>query len=160
MGAAFSSVNNMSSIGRAISSSSLLPANMTRAWLKSVSQTLSLVGAVGRLWGVFRATLGLAGNNRVVDLQTKGEPLAGTVQILCWYWIMMLDSVVIKAGRSGGIPFQLSGLIVEELLPALEEASCVEADAAFTRICAPANGLDSMLTLSILSGAPDLTVGT
>jgi hypothetical protein len=73
---------------------------------------------------------------------------------------MMLDSVVIKAGRSGGIPFQLSGLIVEELLPALEEASCVEADAAFTRICAPANGLDSMLTLSILSGAPDLTVGT
>ncbi|KAH7130307.1 beta-lactamase/transpeptidase-like protein, partial [Dendryphion nanum] len=71
MGSAFSSTSDLSAIGRSILSSSLLHPNTTRAWLKPTSFTSSLIGAVGRPWEIFRASLDPE-NNRVVDLYTKG----------------------------------------------------------------------------------------
>jgi hypothetical protein len=77
MGALFSTPEDMSIVGRAILSSSLLSPNTIRAWMKHTSQKSSLFGAVGRPWGIYRATLCPAENNRVVDLYTESGKLCG-----------------------------------------------------------------------------------
>jgi CubicO group peptidase (beta-lactamase class C family) len=157
-GALFSSANDMSSIGRAILSSSLLPANTTRAWLKPTSHTSSLIGAVGQPWEIYRATLGPPQNNRVVDLYTKAGNVAGYGA----NWVLIPDYdvgfVVLVAGRRGRVPFELSGLIVDHLLPALDEVARLEADAAFAGTYSAADGMNSSIVLSTTTGVPGLTI--
>jgi hypothetical protein len=158
MGALFSSVNDMAKIGRAILSSSLLPTNTTRAWLKPTSHTSSLIGAVGRPWEIFRAMLGPAEYNRVVDLYTKGGNFGGYGANLVLIPDYDVGFVVLMAGRKGRVPLEISGLIVDQLLPAIEEAARVEADAAFAGTYSAANGLNSSLTLTTTSGFPGLSI--
>jgi CubicO group peptidase (beta-lactamase class C family) len=158
MGAIFSSANDMSAIGRAILSSSLLSSNTTRAWLKPTSHTSSLIGAVGRPWEIFRATLGPAQNNRVVDLYTKSGNVAGYGANLVLIPDYDIGFVVMMAGRRGRVPFEISGVIVDEMLPALEEAARVEADTKFAGTYSSGNRLNSSLKLTTTSGVPGLEI--
>lgn len=158
MGAAFSSVNDLSAIGRAILSSSLLNANTTRAWLKPTSHTSSLIGAVGRPWEIFRAILGPADNNRVVDLYTKGGNFLGHGVNFVLIPDFEVGFVVAMAGRRGRVPFEISGIIVDHLLPALEEAARVESDGTYAGMYRATNGVNSSLSLSTARGVPGLTI--
>jgi CubicO group peptidase (beta-lactamase class C family) len=158
MGALFSSANDMSSIGRAILSSSLLPANTTRAWLKPTSHTSSLIGAVGQAWEIFRATLGPPQNNRVVDLYTKSGNFGGYGANLVLIPDYDVGFVVLTASRRGRVPFELSGLIVDELVPALDEVARLEADAAFAGTYSAADGVNSSVTISTTTGVPGMTI--
>lgn len=158
MGAAFSTANDMKNIGRAILSSSLLDANTTRAWLHPTSHTSSLIGAVGRPWEIFRATLGPAENNRVVDLYTKGGNFGGYGANFVLMPDFDVGFVVLTAGRRGRVPYEISGVIVDHLLPALEEAARVEADDAYTGTYTATNGLNSSVTLTTTPGVPGLSI--
>ncbi|KAH7348219.1 beta-lactamase/transpeptidase-like protein [Pyrenochaeta sp. MPI-SDFR-AT-0127] len=158
MGALFSTPNDLSAIGRAMLSSSLLPSNTTRAWLQPTAFTSSLIGAVGRPWEIFRAVIGPAENNRVVDLYTKAGNFGGFGSIFVLVPDYDIGFVVLHAGRRGRVPFEVSGLIVDELLPALEETARVEADAAFAGTYTAPNGLNSTFVLSSTAGIPGLTV--
>jgi CubicO group peptidase (beta-lactamase class C family) len=158
MGAMFSSVNDLASISRAMLSSSLLPTNTTRAWMKPTSHTSSLTGAVGRPWEIFRATLGPAENNRVVDLYTKGGNGFGYGSNLVLIPDFDVGFSVLLSGELGGVPVTISAIIVDQLLPALEEAARMEADAAFAGTYSAPDGLNSSLKLSTATGVPGLTI--
>lgn len=158
MGAVFSTPNDVSAVGRAILSSSLLPRNTTRAWLQPTAFTSSLIGAVGRPWEIFRAALGPADNNRVVDLYTKSGNVGGYGSILVLVPDYEVGFVVLHAGRRGRVPFELSGLIVDALLPALEEAARIEADEGFAGTYIGPNGLNSTVVLSSTAGVPGLSI--
>ncbi|KAG6356379.1 hypothetical protein INS49_015767 [Diaporthe citri] len=131
-GGLFSSPNDMSAIGRAILSSSLLPGSTTRAWLKPTSFTSSLIGAVGRPWEIFRA---------VIDARDFDVGI-----------------VVMMAGQRGIIATAIAGVIIDELLPALDEAARVQADAAFAGTYTATNGLNSTITLATAPGIPGLSI--
>jgi hypothetical protein len=157
-GALFSTPNDMSVIGRAILSSSLLSPNTTRAWMKPTSHTSSLFGAVGRPWEIHRAVLGPAENNRVVDLYTKTGNLGGYGCKFVLVPDYNVGFVVMMAGQSSKTSNELSGIIVDQLLPALDEAARVEADSAFAGNYRAANGLNTTLRLSSIPGNPGLRI--
>jgi hypothetical protein len=157
-GALFSTPNDMSIVGRAILSSSLLSSNTTRAWMKPTSHTSSLFGAVGRPWEIYRVVLGLAENNRVVDLYTKAGNLGGYGCKLVLAPDYDVGFVVMMAGQRTKTSNELSGIIVDQLLPALEEAARVEADIAFAGNYRAADGLNTTLRLSSIPGTPGLRI--
>lgn len=156
-GGLFSSPNDMSAIGRAILSSSLLPGSTTRAWLKPTSFTSSLTGAVGRPWEIFRAVID-AQHNRVIDLYTKPGNYPGYGANLILIPDFDVGIVVMMAGQRGTIGTTIAGVIIDELLPALDEAARAQADAAFAGTYTAANGLNSTLTLATAPGIPGLGI--
>ncbi|KAH3951377.1 hypothetical protein HBH98_097380 [Parastagonospora nodorum] len=158
MGAAFSSANDLSTLGRAILSSSLLPPNTTRAWLKPTSHTSSLIGAVGQPWEIFRASMG---ENRVVDLYTKGGNFGAYGANFVLVPDFEVGFVVLKAGARGQVPVEMSGLIIDELIPACEEAARIEAEERFAGTYSASHSKsNSTSTIKITStpGTPGLTV--
>ena len=158
MGAMFSTANDLTSIGRAILNSTLLDSNTTRAWLKPSSHTSSLIGAVGRPWEIFRATIGPLENNRVVDLYTKSGNFGGYGANLVLIPDYDVGFVALMASRRGRVPFEISGVIVDHLLPALEEAARMEADTAFAGTYQAPGGLNYSLVLFSTPGEPGLSI--
>lgn len=158
MGALYSSPNDMSAIGRAMLSSSLLPQNTTRAWMKPTSHTSSLIGAVGRSWEIFRSTQGPSENNRVVDLYTKGGNYGGYGTNFVLLPDFNVGFVAMMAGKRGQVPYELSGLIVDQLIPALDEAARLDADKAFAGTYKAKDGTNSTLRLSTAAGIPGMII--
>lgn len=158
MGAIFSSPNEMSAIGRAILASSLLPPNTTRAWLKPTSHTSSLIGAVGRAWEIYRTIIGAPENNRVVDLYTKSGNVAGFGAKLVLIPDYDVGFVVMMAGRRGITADQISGVIVDHLLPALEDAARREAEHKFSGTFIAEHGPNSTVTFSTTAEMPGLGI--
>jgi hypothetical protein len=153
MGAIFSTANDMTKIGRTILASSLLPDNTTRAWFKPTSHTSSLIGAVGWAWEIFRTTIGPPEHNRIVDLYTKAGNVAGYGANYVLIPDHSVGFVVLTAGTRGRVPYAVSSIIVDQLLPALDEAARVEAASAFAGTYTATGGLNSTL---VLSSAPDV----
>ncbi|KAF2867476.1 beta-lactamase/transpeptidase-like protein [Massariosphaeria phaeospora] len=157
MGGVFASATDMSKVGRAILASKLLPQATTRAWLKPTSFTSSLIGAVGRPWEIYRASLDPA-NNRVVDLYTKG----GNLGIYDTNLILIPDFnvgvTILSASEFYSITYGVSGLVADILIPALEDAAREEAEAAYSGTYTATNGVNSTVTLSTTPGKPGLGV--
>jgi CubicO group peptidase (beta-lactamase class C family) len=157
MGGFFSTPNDLSAIGRAILSSSLLPSSTTRAWLKPTSFTSSLLGAVGHAWEIYRAVTN-AQHNRVIDLYTKAGNLPGYGANLILIPDFDVGIVVMMAGERGTIGQAIAGVIIDELLPALDEAARVQADNTFTGTYTASNGLNSTVKLTTAPGIPGLSI--
>jgi CubicO group peptidase (beta-lactamase class C family) len=157
MGGLFSTPNDLSAIGRAILSSSLLPSSTTRAWLKPTSFTSSLLGAVGRPWEIYRAVIN-AQSNRVIDLYTKAGNLPGYGANLILIPDFDVGIVVMMAGERGTVGTTIASEIIDELLPALDEAARVQADGAFAGTYTASNGLNSTIKLSTAPGIPGLSI--
>ena len=66
----YTTTSDLAKVGKAILNATLLDANITRAWLKPVSHTSSLVLTVGRLWEIARQTLSPP-YEHVTDIYTK-----------------------------------------------------------------------------------------
>lgn len=157
MGGMFASANDMSTVGRAILASELLPRATTRAWMKPTAFTSSLIGAVGQPWEIYRASID-ADNNRVVDLYTKG----GNLGIYETQFALMPDYgvgfIVMGATISGTPTFGVTSLVTDILIPAIEEAAREEADAAFAGSYNAASDINSTLTISSAKSVPGLSV--
>lgn len=130
MGGGFSTTNDLSGIGRAILSSSLLPPNTTRLWMKPTTFTSSLIGAVGMPWEIYRASID-PGSNRVVDIHTKGGNVGVYSAPLALLPDFNVGFVVLVASEADGAPYIFSDLIAEVVIPALEEAARQEADSVY-----------------------------
>lgn len=157
MGGLFSSPNDLSAIGRAILSSSLLPSSTTRSWLKPTSFTSSLLGAVGRGWEIYRAVTN-AQHNRVIDLYTKAGNLPGYGANLILIPDFDVGIVVMMAGERGTVGTSIASVIIDELLPALDEAARIQADSAFAGTYTATNGLNSTMRLTTAPGIPGLSI--
>jgi len=71
IGGLFSSINDMTKIGRSILGSDILDQNTTRAWLKPASFISDLRGAVGRPWEIYRIDASTS-ERGVIDTYGKG----------------------------------------------------------------------------------------
>lgn len=157
MGGLFSTPNDLTAIGRSILASTLLPGATTRAWLKPTSHTSSLIGAVGRGWEIYRAVTNTQ-HNRVIDLYTKGGNLPGYGANMILVPDFDVGISIIMAGQRGTIGSVIASVIIDTLLPALDEAARVQADAAFAGTYTASDGLNSSLVLSTTPGLPGLTI--
>ncbi|KAJ8119096.1 hypothetical protein OPT61_g66 [Boeremia exigua] len=157
MGGIFSTPNDLAAIGQAILSSSQLPGSTTRAWLKPTSFTSSLLGAVGRPWEIYRAVTN-AEHNRVIDLYTKSGNFGGYGANLVLIPDFEVGFVITMAGQRGTIALPVASVIIDELLPSLDEAARVQADVAFAGTYTASNGLNSTVRLTTKVGVPGLSI--
>jgi hypothetical protein len=141
----FSSANDLSAIGRAILSSTLLPANTTRAWLQPTAFTSSLTGAVGHGWEIYRHILA-ADANRVVDIFSKAGNWGSYGANLFLLPSYNIGVTILQAGPRGTTA-TMSNLLATHLIPALEVAAREETHAAFAGTYA-IPGQNSSLTLT------------
>ena len=137
-----------STIGRSILTSSLLRPALTRRWMKPISFTSDPTSSVGAPWEIRRVAIGP--NNRIVDLYTKSGDLPGYSSNLILIPDYDLGFIIMTAGDAAHTnTIVLANMVVDALLPAVEEAAREEADAAFSGIYESSDkALNSSLTIA------------
>lgn len=155
MGGLYSSVSDLTKIGRSILNSTLLDANTTRGWLKPTSFTSSLIGAVGRPWEIYRAA-DIIPNRGVIDIFSKG----GDVGLYHTFLGLVPDYNIGFATAIGGIGDHtwLDSSIVDILFPALEATARQQAETAFAGTYTATNGLNTTLILTTDDSLPGLGI--
>ncbi|KAL2139044.1 hypothetical protein VTI28DRAFT_5855 [Corynascus sepedonium] len=129
----YSSVADISALGRAIMRSTLLPPVLTRRWLRPASMSSELVAGVGYPWGVRRVVVPYANGKHVVDAFNK----AGSIGYYSSLLVLLPDydagfSVLIAGPQTpGNTNFNIADLLGTRLLPALEAAAREHADAKY-----------------------------
>ncbi|KAI9926587.1 hypothetical protein MW887_004355 [Aspergillus wentii] len=155
-GGLYSSVKDMSALGRAILTNKLLSPALTRRWMKPVTHTSSLAYSVGAPWEIYSFP-----SSRVIDLYTKAGDLGGYSSVLALSPDHSVGFTILAAGTqettsTTDVVSYLSDMISTTLIPALEDAAKIEAAARFTGVYASTK-TNSSLTLTADDG-PGLKV--
>lgn len=122
----FSTINDMSAIGRAILKSTQIPVAMTRRWMKPHSFTSDYKTAIGAPWEIARI-----GDQFVYDAYTK----AGTLSSYRAQFNLIPDfnlGVSILAVGDSNVSDSVNALIASYIFPALESIARAQASDIFT----------------------------
>ncbi|KAI1489871.1 beta-lactamase/transpeptidase-like protein [Biscogniauxia mediterranea] len=153
----YSSVGDLSALGRGILRSAVMPSAQTRRWLKPASLTADVYEGVSYPWGVRRIRLE---NDRVVDAYSKAGsigPYASLLVLLPDYDVGV--AALLAGGWPGNANWDMADAAGGALVPALEAAARAQADAAYAGAYSSAvEGLNSSLALSTEPGRPGLGV--
>ncbi|KAF4538855.1 Beta-lactamase [Lasiodiplodia theobromae] len=167
-GSVYSTINDITTIGRSILRSTLLPRALTRRWLKPHWRTADDTHFVGAPWEITSTRISLADSNSTttantsttrVDLYTKG----GNIGAYSAQFGLDPDRewgyVVLGAGAASGAPvFYLGDLIARSFAPAFEAAARAEAAQRFAGTFVQADGGNGTLTLAVQEGQPGIAV--
>ncbi|OTA86915.1 hypothetical protein M434DRAFT_81710 [Hypoxylon sp. CO27-5] len=154
----YSSVGDLSRLGRAIFRHTLIPPAQTRRWLKPTALTADIHEGISSPWGIRR--IPLTDGSRVVDAYSK----AGSINVYMSLLVLLPDyDVGITALLAGGWPgnsnWNIADQIGKILLPALEEAAREEADANYAGTYTAADEeLNSTIVLSTDPTRPGLGI--
>lgn len=157
-GGMYSSITDLTKVGRSILTSSLLSPAQTRRWLKPHGFVSDILAAVGAPWEIHRLQTSPA--SRVVDIYTKGGDLPGYSSIFVVVPDWDIGFSILSAGDSpDGNVLLLANMIGDTLFPAVEAAAREEATAAYSGSYAAADkSLNSSITLTTDSSKPGLGV--
>ncbi|KAK6953659.1 hypothetical protein Daesc_005964 [Daldinia eschscholtzii] len=153
----YSSVGDLSRLGRAIFRHTLLPPAQTRRWLKPTALTSDIHEGISSPWGIRR--IPLSDGSRVVDAYSK----AGSINVYMSLLVLLPDyDVGITALLAGGWPgnsnWDIADAIGTVLLPALEEAAREQAEVSYAGTYTANDGLNSSLVLSTDPSRPGLGI--
>lgn len=152
-GGLYSSPKDMSTLGRAILNSTLLPPALTRRWMKPASHTSSLTYAVGAPWEIFS----FQEQGRVIDLYTKEGDVGNYSAMLALSPDHNVGFTILAAGVDKVA--SLSDVVASAIIPALEQAGKEQADKTFggTYSSSGDSKLNSSITITT-DGGPGLKV--
>ncbi|KAK3985073.1 D-alanyl-D-alanine-carboxypeptidase/endopeptidase AmpH [Cladorrhinum sp. PSN332] len=159
----FSSVSDLSSLGRSILSSSILPPSLTNAWLKPVAFTSELYAGLSTPWGVRRIphpSYDTQTAKRVVDSFNK----AGRIGYYSALLVLLPDydigfSVAIAgANIPGNTNFNLADILGKYLLPAFEEAGRQQTQQRYGGLYVAEGQTNSSLRLTTQPDRPGLGI--
>ncbi|KAK1702151.1 beta-lactamase/transpeptidase-like protein [Colletotrichum acutatum] len=167
-GGVYSSLGDLSAIGRSILASSILPKAATREWLRPVTHTQHTHSAVGRPWEITRMDVAAAPGSkhtRLVDLYTKN----GGIGAYLTYLILSPDHNIgftlltaSKTAYGDGIADStfdvLSELLLEKWIPAADAAGREAAGEDLAGIYVADDGSDSRAELTLVPGRIGLTL--
>jgi hypothetical protein len=151
----FSSMNDLSQIGRSMLGSTFLDPNTTRAWLKPTTFTNDYRISVGRPWEIYR--LDTKSPRGIIDIYVK----SGDFGLYHTKLALVPDyNIGITAFVGGpGASDWLNDQIVDIVFPALEEVAREQADAAYAgTYTGPANSTNTTVIISTEAGKPGLGV--
>ncbi|KAJ5619849.1 hypothetical protein N7510_003833 [Penicillium lagena] len=153
-GGIHSSAKDMATLGRALLNSSLLPAAITRRWMRPLAHTSSLDHAVGAPWEILSF-----GNERPIDLYTKSGDIGTYSSILALDPDHGVGFTILGAGANTHESLALAAdLVSASLLPALEAAAKDQANSHFAGTYALST-LNSSITI-ITDDGPGLVVSS
>jgi hypothetical protein len=152
----YSSVGDLSSLGRGIFRYTLMSGAQTRRWLKPASLTSELVAGVGYPWGIRRIPIGTGNDaHRVVDAYGKAGRIGSYASLMVLLPDYDVGMVALLAGNAipGNANWNIADTIGTVLLPALEEAAREQAQATYAGTYA--NGQADLTSSIVLSTQPD-----
>ncbi|KAL1837605.1 hypothetical protein VTJ49DRAFT_3623 [Mycothermus thermophilus] len=129
----YSSVSDLSALGRSILRSTLLPPAVTRRWLKPAAMSSELIAGVGSPWGVRRIIVPYANGKRVVDAFNKAGRIGHYSALLVLLPDYDIGFSIMIAGDEipGNANFNLADILGGYLVPAFEAAGREQADARY-----------------------------
>lgn len=129
----FSSVADISELGRSILRSDILPPVVTRRWLKPASMSSELIAGVGYPWGVRRIVVPYANGKRTIDAYNKAGRIGYYASLLVLLPDYDAGFSILIAGPSipGNTNFNLADIVGAQIVPALEAAAREQADARY-----------------------------
>ncbi|KAI0412044.1 beta-lactamase/transpeptidase-like protein [Xylaria grammica] len=158
----YSSISDISSLGRGIFRNTVLTGAQTRRWLKPAATTADIYEGLSYPWGYRRIRLGPEGSglaNRIVDSYNK----AGSINQYASILILLPDynvgfDALLAGGWPGNANWNMADTIGPILLPALEAAAREEADENYAGTYSAAGLANSSITLSTDPNKPGLGV--
>jgi hypothetical protein len=154
-GGVYSSMNDISQIGRSMLRSTFLDANTTRAWLKPTAFTSDLRSALGRPWEIYRVDT--KSSRGVIDLFAKGGDwgLYHTKFVLVPDYNVGFTAFVGGSGEKDWFNDQ----IIDIVFPALEEVAREQANEAYAgTYTSTLNNSTTTITFSTEAGKPGLGI--
>ncbi|TGJ83118.1 hypothetical protein E0Z10_g5641 [Xylaria hypoxylon] len=158
----YSSISDISSLGRAIFRNTVLTAAQTRRWLKPAATTADIYEGLSYPWGYRRIRLGREGSglaNRVVDSYNK----AGSINQYASILILLPDydvgfDALLAGGWPGNMNWNMADTIGPILLPALEAAAREQANDKYAGTYSAGGSVNSSITLSTDPEKPGLGI--
>lgn len=129
----WSSVNDLSSLGRHIFSNTLLTRPVTQRWLRPVFPTSDVIAGIGAPWGLRRIQIGDKNTtNRIVDAYGK----AGSINKYQSLMVLIPDyeigiTALLAGDWPGNANWHMADIIGPILLPRLEAAGREEAESLY-----------------------------
>jgi hypothetical protein len=126
----YSSVGDISALGRSIMQSTILSPALTRRWLKPAALTSEPVAGVGYPWGIRRIVLPEANGKRTLDAYNKAGRIGYYASLLNLLPDYGVGFSVLIAGPNipGNTNFNLADVLGTQLVPALEAAAREQAN--------------------------------
>lgn len=157
----YSTTNDLSIVGRAILSSSLISSTITRRWFKPLSFTSALQFAVGAPWEIFRVQL--SHPRRIIDVFTKDGGFGSYVSMLALVPDLDIGFTVIAAGPvvgpNGGAAAAFADLLAQHFIIAAEQAARLEAATTYAGNYKSNDvNLNSSMVISASDASPGLVV--
>ena len=120
----YSSVNDLSSLGRHIFKNTLLSRPVTQRWIRPVSPTSDIIAGIGAPWGLRRIQLGNATTtNRIVDAYGKAGSINAYQSLVVLLPDYEVGIVALLAGAwPGNANWHMADVIGEIIIPKLEQA--------------------------------------
>ncbi|KAK4215499.1 beta-lactamase/transpeptidase-like protein [Rhypophila decipiens] len=164
----YQSVSDLTTLGRSIISSTLMPAISTRKWLKPVTHTSSLVFSLGRPWEILRQTIPIStspstSTSRVTDIYTKqggGDTYTSLIALSPDHNIGISITSAGPSSFSSGMEI-IRDAFMDIWLPAAEQAAREQArrDLAGTYMYTSSiDNSSSLVTVAIETNQPGLFV--
>lgn len=162
----YSSPNDLSAIGRAILSSSLIKPALTRRWLNPITFSSDFVASIGAPWGVRRLQLAKETQpHRTLSVFTKAGTFRKYTAFLTLLRDFNLGFTIMVAGDPALNNFQGADLLGASLIPAYDAVARDEADKLYSGIYVGKDSggwlptTRSWLTISTDPNKPGLGVG-
>lgn len=158
-GGAYSTSNDLAKLAQSILQHRFLCPHQTRRWLKTANPTSALTLSAGMPWEVYRLPLQTPEESRIIDIITKHGTLGGYNSQLAIIPEFSIASAILTANSTSTAVPELSAIMIENLLPALESVSREQAKSAFggTYSAVKSYGLNSSMTISA-DGGPGLVI--
>lgn len=137
----------MSTLGRAILDSNLLPRALTRRWMKPTTLTSSHAAAVGAPWEIF--SFPHEAEDRTIDLYTKSGDEGVYSSMIALSPDHDVGFTILVAGKNPTyVPLMFSDVVAAAIIPALEQAGKEEANKRFSGTYTSATMNSSMVIVT------------
>ncbi|ETN45560.1 uncharacterized protein HMPREF1541_09392 [Cyphellophora europaea CBS 101466] len=152
-GGHYSTINDLTKVGKAILNSTLIPGSYTRRWMKPAAFTSDPKSMVGAPWEIFRAPM-----NRTSWMYTKSGDLGLYSNNMILLPEFGIGITVLTAGFQASATSRiLSDIITSSFVPAFDQAAKEEAVPAFAGVYTDVK-TNSTMTLDVLTDEPGLVI--
>ena len=160
----YASATDISKLGRAILSSSLIKPALTRRWLNPVAFSSDEVASVSSPWGLRRIQLDPVNQpHRTLTVYTKAGTFRRYTAFITLLKDFNLGFTIMMAGNPPLNNFYGADLLGQSLIPAYDAVARDEADRLFSGTYAArsaGSGGNSSITISTTAGKPGLGISS
>lgn len=150
-GGIYSTANDLVDLGRNILLGTQPSPRITRQWMKPMTHTAALSFSVGSPWEIYRTKSNIT-TGRTVDVYTKSGGIGSYTSLIILIPDYEVSLAILTAGPNGIVVNYVAEMIVQTLIPALEQSARDEAANLLTGLYTSEAGDNSSISLTTDNG--------